>query len=66
MFGDVCYVDTGSANRYSWRLFTTTSDPCECTRLDHVSKNDDEKVVLTDKVDEIQRFMRVSCERRGL
>ena len=69
VFGDVCYVNTGSSNSYSWRLFTTTSNPCQCTRLDYVSKNGDEKVVLTDKVDEIRRMMRASCqhgERTGL
>ena len=63
--GDVCYTGETSAGRNKWRWFSTTLDPCECTRLELAASHDSARILLTDNIVEIREVLQVSCPVPG-
>ena len=53
--GEVCYAGEGSIGTYTWRWFSNTGDPCQCTRLEFAGIN----------VDKVRGMVQVSCPMPG-
>ena len=63
--GDVCYAGETSTGRNKWRWFSTTLDPCECTRLELAASRDGTRNLFIDNIVKIREILQVSCPVKG-